>query len=109
MSKKTERLNEPPPFVNVTDSNIDVSDTFDTVDSVDSFLVESRMQQSSLRHKFSLFLGTAQWEYREEGRRLIPCDDGVPLESFKIQHTVGVVVEEQDEPWTHEIDVKLCY
>ena len=38
-SKKTERLNHPPPFVDVTDSNTSVRDTFDTVYSVDSFLV----------------------------------------------------------------------
>ena len=39
VSKKTERLNQSPPFVDVTDSNVDVRDTFDTVDSVDSFMV----------------------------------------------------------------------
>ena len=41
VSKKTERLNESPPFVDVTDNNIDVRDTFDTIDGVESFWVES--------------------------------------------------------------------
>ena len=111
VSKKTEGLDEPLPLVDVTDNNVDVRDTVDTVHSVDSGLFGRVAQlgvQSSLGHQGPLFLGSAQREGWEEGRKFVPADNRVPLESFKVQHTVRVVVVEQDKPRTDEIHVKLC-
>ena len=107
-----ERLSEPPSPVDVADNNIYVRATVDTVDSVNSFMLFGIPQlgvKGSLGHQGPMLLGAAQWEdWQLHGILKVPRPVVVlPVEDLEVDNTVGVVVVEQHQPGTNQIDIQL--